>query len=402
MSRNTVQPISLARPPLHIRVVGLCTIVLLLEGYDIAAVGYAVPSLVDAWRVPRETFTMSLTAGNVGIVLGSLAAGLLGDRLGRKPVLVTCVTMFGVFSLASAFSASPIQLACLRLLTGLGLGGGIPVAITLASDFAPTVSKGRLVMTTSVGVPIGFAVGGLLASQLVHTVGWPAIFAIGGAVPIAFSPVLMLRLPESHAFGTGPPQRNRLASLYSHGLAVSTVLIWAINFLSLLTTYLILLWMPAVLHGAGASSAEASSATSVYAFGLIAGILFMGSLVDGMGIERVLTFGLAFGALSLLAIGALGTRSWSLLALTFCAGFGGGSQGGINALSGLIYPPPIRATGAGWALGLGRLGGIAGPLLGGLLLAHGHQVRQIFIMAVIPALAAMVLMIVLALVRRVP
>jgi AAHS family 4-hydroxybenzoate transporter-like MFS transporter len=134
-------------------------VVLFLEGYDIAAVGYAIPSLVDAWRVAPAAFTQVLTAGNIGLLLGSLGVGLLGDQLGRKPVLLSCVAAFGVFSLLSAFVGSLLQMASLRFLTGLGLGGGIPLAIALASDFAPPMGPGRLVILMSVGVPIGFAGG---------------------------------------------------------------------------------------------------------------------------------------------------------------------------------------------------------------------------------------------------
>ena len=165
---------------LHLRVAWLCGVVLFLEGYDISAVGYAIPSLVDAWRVPTIAFTQALTAGNVGLLLGSLCTGLLGDWLGRKPVLISCVAGFGIFSLLSALVGSPLQLVVLRLLTGLGLGGGIPLTIALASDFAPPMAQGRLVILMTAGVAIGFTVGGWLASQVVRFLGWPGIFAVGG------------------------------------------------------------------------------------------------------------------------------------------------------------------------------------------------------------------------------
>ena len=142
------------------RVACLCAAVLLVEGYDIAAVGYVVPLLVDAWRVPPAAFTSALAAGNIGLLLGSLIAGLLGDRLGRKPVMIVCVSAFGVLSLVSALVQSPTQLAAARFLTGLGLGGGIPLAIALASDFAPAIARGRFVLLASLGIPIGFALAG--------------------------------------------------------------------------------------------------------------------------------------------------------------------------------------------------------------------------------------------------
>jgi hypothetical protein len=140
----------------------LCGLVLFLEGYDIAAVGYAIPSLVDAWRVDPSVFTEALVAGNVGLVLGSTGAGLPGDQAGRRPVLICCVTVFGIFSLLSALVESPMQLASLRLLTGLGLGGGIPLAVALVSDLAPPTAQGRVVILMAAGVPIGFTLGGLV------------------------------------------------------------------------------------------------------------------------------------------------------------------------------------------------------------------------------------------------
>jgi AAHS family 4-hydroxybenzoate transporter-like MFS transporter len=132
-------------------VAALCGVVLLLEGYDIAAIGYAVPSIADAWRLAPSSFTPALVAGNVGLLIGSVGVGILGDRLGRKPVLIGCVVVFGAFSLFTAFAGSLFQLSGLRLLTGLGLGGGIPLSIALASDFARPMRQGRLVILMSIG-----------------------------------------------------------------------------------------------------------------------------------------------------------------------------------------------------------------------------------------------------------
>jgi MFS transporter, AAHS family, 4-hydroxybenzoate transporter len=383
---NTTQS-SLGAAPSHVRVGWLCAIVLLLEGYDIAAAGYAVPALVDAWRAPPAAFSQALAAGNIGIVLGSLIGGPLGDRLGRRPVLVGSVVLFGVFSLLSMLAASPSQLAA------------FPMAITLASDFAPTAASGRFVMMTTLGVPIGFAGGGLLASQLLRVFGWPAIFAVGGVAPLLFAPLIVILLSDSSALQVGARNRGSVASLFSDGRAASTLLIWAIGWLSTLTSYLVLLWTPAILHDAGAKPSRAAVATSLYALGLVGGILAMARIVDRFGMKRVLTFGLALGAFGAFATGSLGAPLWALSALIFVAGLGGGSQAGINALSGLIYPARMRATGAGWALGVARLGAIAGPLLGGLMLARGYQGNNIFIAAAVAMASAAVLMTALGRVR---
>jgi MFS transporter, AAHS family, 4-hydroxybenzoate transporter len=382
----------------HLRVAGLCGLALCVEGYDIAAAGYAVPSLVDAWRQPPSAFTFVLTAGNVGLMFGSFGAGWLGDRLGRKRALVGCVASFGLFSAFSALTGSPSQLAGLRLLTGLGLGGGVPLAVALAADFAPAIAPAKFVILASMGVPIGFTAGGLLASQLVRVFGWPAIFLAGGALPLALAPFLTTQLPASIA-STEPRSRNPVSSLFQRGLAPSTSLIWAINLFSLLATYLALLWLPAILHGAGLSPSEAVFGATVYPFGVLAAGFLTALVIDRIGAEVVLTFGLGFGAACLLVLAVFHPPFGLLLAVICGAGVAGGCQGGINALSALTYPRASRATGAGWALGVGRVGAIAGPLVGGGLLALGWRPQAVFVAIAVSVLATTALMALLGRVR---
>jgi AAHS family 4-hydroxybenzoate transporter-like MFS transporter len=401
MQSKVLTAITKHRELLHLPVGWLCGVVLFLEGYDIAAAGYVIPSLVDAWRMAPSEFTQALTAGNVGLLIGSIGAGLLGDRLGRRPTLICCVTMFGTFSLFSALVSSPAQLAGVRFLTGLGLGGGIPLAIALASDFAPPMAQGRLVILMSAGVPIGFALGGLLASRLVPVFGWPAIFVAGGVLPLAMVLPLALLLPESVALSVSARRHNPIGALFREGLAPSTALLWAMNLLNLVSNYLILLWAPAILHETGVSPSQAIFGTSMYGFGIILGALFTALVADRLGLERVLTYMVAFGALCVLAIGSLDVRFWLLSVIICGAGMGiGGCQAGLNSLSGRIYPPAIRSTGAGWALGLGRVGTIGGPLLGGVLLGLGFRAQGIFVTAAIPVFVVTVLMAILGRLRR--
>lgn len=248
---------------IRLRVAWLCGAVLFLEGYDIAAAGNAIPSLVDAWKLRPAMFTQALTAGNVGLLIGSVGVGWLGDRLRRKPLLIGCVFDFGIFSLFSALVHSPMQLAALRFLTGLGLGGGIPLAIAIATDFAPQISQGRFVLLTNAGIPIGLALGGLMASQLVHFFSWRAIFVAGGVLPLVVAPMVAL-LPNMTVLHIGRGGQNSVAALFHEGRAPTTLLLWAINLLSLLVIYFILLWMPAILHSAGASPIRAVLSTSVF------------------------------------------------------------------------------------------------------------------------------------------
>ena len=400
MAAETMVGVSALTNRLHLRVAWLCGAVLFLEGYDIASVGYAVPSLVDVWKVHPQAFTPVLTAGNVGLLFGSLFAGLLGDRLGRKPVLIGCTVVFGLLTLMAAFAPSPLYLAALRFPTGLGLGGGIPLAVALAADSAPAETRGRLVILTCLGVGTGFALGGLLASRLVALFGWPAIFVTGGLLPLAIVPVLWLWLPESLVLRKELHQRHLVAPLFQRGLAATTILLWAINLLSLLGLYFILQWTPAILHSTGIAPARAILGTTMYAAGVIAGPLLIAPIVDNFGMERVLTCGLAFGALCVFSIGLLNPRFWLLSIIIFGAGIAGGCQAGINSLSGLAYPATIRSTGTGWALGAGRIGTITGPLLGGLLLSLGFRPNHMFVAAAIPGFLATLLMAILGRLHR--
>ena len=387
-----------ARAP--VLVAWLCGLVLALEGYDFASVAFAAPSLIDAWHVKPVVFTGIFTAGNIGLLFGALIAGPIGDRIGRKPVLIGCVATFGLFSLLSAFAAGPHALLWLRFATGLGLGGGVPLAIALATDHAPADRQGRLVILMSSGVSIGNTIGGLASSQIVRFLGWPWIFALGGILPLIVMLALIAWLPESDAFHE-PHQGNRVAALFRSGLGPSTLALWVMNLLNLLNNYLILLWLPAVLHATGIPPVWAIFATTMYALGTIVGAFATAPVVDRMGMEAVLTWLLALGAVALFAIGWFNPPYAMLTVVIGIAGIGvGGCQHGINALSGRVYPGPIRSTGAGWATGAGRIGTIAGPLLGGAMIAMGWSGRDILAAAAVPAIGVTLAMIALGAAQR--
>jgi AAHS family 4-hydroxybenzoate transporter-like MFS transporter len=383
----------------HLRVAWLCGAVVFLDTYNIASAANAVPSLVDAWKLQPAMFTPALTAGNVGLLLGLLGAGLLGDRLSRRPLIICSVLEFGVFSLLSALVHSPIQLVILRLLTGLGLGSAVALAMVIAADFAPRHSQGRSMILIQACGSMGTVFGGLLASQLVRAFGWPAIFVVGGVLPIALAPLLAL-LPNSEPERSKENRQNPVAALFRDGLALISILLWSMSLLNVLVLYFIRSWLPAILHSTGVSPARSILAASIVSLGALAGLFITAALVEKVGIERVLTCALSLGAFCVLAIGAFHLPLWLLFAVLFGAGIGGSCEGGIIALSCLAYPTEIRSTGASWAMGAGSIGSIAGPLLGGLLLSVNLQPRSIFVAASIPALCVALLMVILGRLRH--
>ncbi len=381
-------PAQVDQQRLHVRVGSLCFMVLFLEGYDITSMSYAIPSLIDAWHVRPPQFTTALTAGSFGLLFGALGAGLLGDRFGRKPVLIGCTAVFGLFSLLTAFATGLVSLAVLRFLTGIGLGGGIPIAIALATDHAPLRAPRRLVILMSAGISVGNTVGGFLASQIVKQTGWESIFIVGGLLPLLVIPLLIRFMPESRAL-QAVDAAARMATpvdLFRNGMALRTSILWMVNLFNLVGNYFILFWLPAILHAKGLAPSAAILATTMYAFGSILGALITAPIVDRFGVERIIASILCLGALCVLTVGLFELPFVALCAVICGAGIGiGGCQHGINSVSGALYPPAIRATGAGWALGLGRIGQIGGPLIGGTLLGLGWASRDIFLAAAGPA-----------------
>ncbi len=406
---------------LQLRVAILCGFAQMFDGYDINAIGMAAPSLSHAWNAPPATFATAFVMSNVGVMVGALASGPTGDRLGRKPVILASLLLLGIFSFATAYAGSIPMLAFLRFMTGIGIGALMPSTVALASDYAPERLRAGVTMWVFAGNPLGGFLGGQLIAQLLPIFGWQVIFHIGGVLPLLLFPALLIWLPESPRFllargnrtqaalriyaatgidpaaasARGAPHHvdvargNTVAALFSDGYAFRTILFWIMFFASLLSLYLIGFWLPTVLHLEGLTPADAVFASSLYSAGGALSVLALGPLVTRVGLERVLTTCLACGIIVIAAV-ALGQLPYLLLlALVFTMGVCVvGGQLGANGLSAAKYPARMRTTGVGWALGIGRLGGIVGPGLGGFLLAQGWQPPHILLCACITAALA--------------
>jgi MFS transporter, AAHS family, 4-hydroxybenzoate transporter len=414
---------------LQIRVAALCAMVQICDGYDISSIGVAVPSLTHAWNLPGPAFTQAFLWSSIGIMVGALSAGPIGDRIGRKPLLLVSLSIFGLASLLSAFASSLSTLSILRFFTGMGIGGAFPGAATLTGDYAPSRLRATMIMATFTGAPVGGFLCGQIAGLLLPRFGWPSVFVLGGIVPLLMVGALALWLPESPRLlaargklsprqaallqrlditpgqGTAASldlaQGNPVTMLFDGGYALQTVLLWVIFFCSLMNLFLFAYWMPEVLHLGGMTPAEAARATSFRDLGAIFAVLYLGLLIDRSGPERALALHYAAG---IVFIGAIALVSMSYLLLVLMIFFSGmtiiGSQTGANATCGKLYPARMRTSGIGSALGIGRLGGIAAPVLGGYLLSLGLHPPQIFLSACGFALIAAVATALLGLRRR--
>ena len=410
---------------LQIRVAALCTLVQICDGYDIGSIGIAVPALTHAWNLPGPAFTQAFLWSSIGIMVGALSAGPIGDRVGRKPLLVVSLTIFGLASLLSATAGSLLMLSILRFFTGMGIGGAFPGAATLTGDYAPHRLRATMIMATFTGAPLGGFVVGQAGALLLARFGWPSVFVLGGLMPLLAVPVLLFWLPESPRFlaakqalsprqaallqrlGLAPGQAaegldlargNPVKMLFGKGYALQTVLLWVIFFCSLMDLFLFGYWLPEVLHLTGMTPSQAARAASYRALGAMFAVLYLGLLIDRFGPQRALAWHYAAGAVFTALISLLAMPYGLLVAVIFLSGLTTtGSQTGANATCGKLYPARMRTSGLGWALGIGRLGGIAAPPLGGWLLSLGLPPRQIFLSACGFALVAAVATALLAL-----
>jgi len=396
---------------LQLRVALLCGLVQVCDGYDLNAIAWAAPSLIKGWGIAPPAFTMAFLWSSIGIMVGALSAGPLGDRFGRKPLLVASLTVFGIASLLSAFSGSLGMLAILRFFTGVGIGGGFSGAASLTGDYTPARRRALMIMASFTGAPLGGFVGGQIVSLwLLPQFGWASIFVAGGLFPLVLVLVIAFWLPESPRFllhrgklsardrellrrldiaetrereqPLDIAQGNPIGMLFGKGYALQTVLLWIIYFSSLMNLFLFAYWMPTVLNMIGFTPPQAVFASSMRDFGAIFAVLYLGYLIDHVGPERSLAFHYAAGAVFIGLIALVALPYVPLLVVTFLAGLTIiGSQTGLNGTCGKLYPARMRTTGLGWALGIGRLGGIAAPVLGGYLLSLGMKPPQIFLSA---------------------
>jgi AAHS family 4-hydroxybenzoate transporter-like MFS transporter len=414
---------------LQIRVAVICTLIQMCDGYDVGSIGWAVPSLTHAWHVAPSAFALAFLGSNIGVMAGALGAGPVGDRFGRKPLLLASIAIFSIASFASAFAPSLGVLSVLRFFTGLGIAGGFAGTTALTGDYTPQRLRATMIMVTFTGATLGGFIGGQIVAQLLRHYAWPVIFILGGAFPLVLLLVTALFLPESPRFlaaraslaprqrallqrlGVAPGQAGPLAvdiaranpvkMLFGEGYALQTVLLWIIFFCSLINLYLFVFWLPEILHLTGMTPPQAVFATSLQGLGGVAAVLYLGFLIDRSGPERALAVHYAVGIVFIALIALVAMPYLALLAVVFCSGLTvTGSQTGANATAGALYPARMRTSGIGWALGIGRLGGIAAAPLGGLLLKFGLAPRHVLLSACFFAIIAAVATALLALCPR--
>ncbi|MGF6918293.1 MFS transporter [Paraburkholderia sp. 40] len=399
----------------------LCFLIVTADGMDVAIMGFVAPSIIHDWAISRPEFGLVMSAAPIGLVIGALFAGPASDRIGRKWVLITSVFLFGVFTIATAFTQSPFSMAALRLLSGVGLGAAMPNSTTLLSEYAPQRKRALLITVMFTGFNLGSALIGFAAGWLIPVHGWRAVLIFGGALPLVLIPFQIWLLPESarllavrgapaqrvgkvlgrvcgvHFAGNEVfvsnepplPTRKPIGVLFSQGYGSMTIALWVTYFMGLLVIYLLTGWLPTLMKDAGLSVTTAANVTAMFQIGGTIGAILVGWLMDKARPAPVISAAYIGGALCVLGLGYIGALSSSLALLVFAAGFCmSGAQTGLNAFAPGRYPTVARATGVSWMLGMGRFGSIFGSAIGGALLGFGWQFGAILAMLAIPATLA--------------
>jgi len=413
-----------ARPVsrLQSELLALCVLVAVLDGFDTQIVGFLVTAMASTLNVTPQALAPVFAAGLFGLMLGALLLAPMADRLGRKKILVLSILLFGTFALLTAFVNSVPQLLVVRFLTGIGLGGAIPNLVALISEYSPRRYARSAVTLLFCGMPLGAMLAGLTVDQLLATWGWENLFLIGGALPLLVAGVVARRLPESVEFlsrkpgsrpalsaiikrlapdlaelpaNLGGPRQQATAStslsrLFTAGMWRRTLLLWLPYAMNLLILYFIMSWIPTLLVAAHAPLSMGIRAIILFSLGGVIGSVIQGWLMNRWGSVNVLTLEFMGYLAVVLALSQLPVSLYSLFPAMLALGIlVQGAQAGLNALAAELYPQEIRSTGIGWALGVGRVGSITGPVCGGLMLAAGWVLTEILIAALIPGAIAL-------------
>lgn len=415
--------------PFHFLVFATCFFIILLDGYDTAAIGYIAPSLLKEWGLTKPQLAPVLSAALAGLACGSVTIGPLADRLGRKFLLCGMVFLFGLASLVSASASSLNELVAWRFITGLGLGGAMPLAVTMANEFAPGRRRALLTSAMFTGFPLGAAWGGFLSAWMIPAWGWRSVLQLGGVLPMCLAVIMLFVLPESvqfmvarglsadriravlarfsnavgdatafvmgekeHVSKAGKQGKAGVALILSRPYIVGSTMLWLTYGMGIVIFYALINWMPILLKDSGLQPKEAMLVTSLFPLGGV-GAIALGFLMDKFNGNRVIMVGYLITAVCVYAIGqVVGNLGW-LVVMVFVGGaVMNTTQSSMPALAASFYPTAGRATGVAWMMAIGRIGAVAAPFLVAELQRRQFGFDQIFAVLAIPGVIAAVAM----------
>jgi AAHS family 4-hydroxybenzoate transporter-like MFS transporter len=427
---------------LHWRIFLICAAIMSLDGFDLGLLGFVVPAMAADWSLPPSSFAFALSASLIGVAFGSTIAGWMGDRLGRRAALLWMFVIGAVGSLLTALCTDLTTLSICRFITGFGMGGAIPNVIALVTEFAPKRRRSFLVVLVYSMAALGSVGASVIAGPLIAHAGWQSMFVVGGVLPLLVGVLAFFALPESVKFliasgrqpqtaaellqrlsgraaedpallralqaplpttsqATAAASSSRL--LFAGWLRWATPLLWIAFIGTQALVFFNSSWMPTLLRESGFPLEVAIQATGLFHFGSVFGGLVTSWLASRYSLSRLLALLYLLATLSLLALGAEVTSVTAAYLLAFCVGFGVvGASFCLGAFASSCYADTVRARGVGWGLGIGRIGSISSPLLGGAALAAGYTVDSIISTLAVPAAICCIVMLLITRLQPTP
>ena len=394
---------------------------LLVEGFDTSVIGYIAPQITRMWHVPASTLGTILTADMVGLLLGYLFVSPLSARFGHKRMVVICTAAFGALTFLTITSTSVPMLIGFRFLTGIGVGGAMPSAVALVGEYFPERVRSTSITLMYIGFSLGQIAAGVVSNMLLDAFGWQSVLAFGGGGTLLLSALFLFALPESLEYlinrggdvaraggilrrlapevtvspatrlmaGKQDLRKVTVGQLLENGRALGTAFIWAGMFMNLMIYFFLQKWLTSLLVMVGLPQATAITATTVGLAGGIVAAFILGPLMDRFGPYIVVSGLFVVSALSVVVMAqALASPvPLVIIGVSLLVGFClSGGQKANNALSVYFYPTALRGTGLGWALGIGRIGGVLGPAIAGPLLDAGWSPADLFYASAVPML----------------
>lgn len=406
----------------RIFVFSLCTLVMVVDGYDVFVVGYVVPALAKSFGISPHEVTSVFVLQTIGLALGAYAVSPFADRIGRRKLILVCTALFGLLTLLCTRATSVADLSVYRFFASLFFGGVVPNLVAVTSEYCSHRSRPTLVMLLFIGYTAGAGGGGYLAAILVEHYGWHGAFWLGGLTPLAMVVLLYFWMPESIRFLVLRGDRNDevasrlrridpsvdfagsagftiheeksgampVVALFHEGRTLATLALWLSDAMNLFVLTLVAAWAPTFVRiFSGAPAEKAAGIAALFSLGGMISPLVLGIFMDRHSANRALAVNYVLGGIALIFLGYVSANVTLSAVGVFLAGwFIIGGQGGINALAAMIYPTEMRATGVGWALGAGRLGSVFGPILGGFVLAEHWTAQSIYLLASLPLVIA--------------
>jgi MFS transporter, AAHS family, 4-hydroxybenzoate transporter len=376
--------------PQHLTTILICFLMNMLDGMDVMVVSYAAQNISKGWAVSPQALGVVFSAGLLGMALGAMFLGNFADKIGRKNIILLCCTLMGLSVFATAWATAIEILMVFRVISGIGIGGMLASTATLSAEYSPKNAKEFWVSFCMSGYPIGAVLSGLVAAQIIPQYGWQTMFQVAGVATLVTFPVVYFFLQESSEFlqTAQSKQKSTLNALLTPQHRQATIGLWVAIFMAFATLYFLTMWIPKLASATGMTESLAIHAGTIFNMGAFFGIISQGYLSGKFGLNKVIFSYLIFTTILMLVFGYFHD---SMLLLIIFGLLGFGIQGGfigMYALAAKLYPTQIRATGVGGAIGIGRVGAIVGPMLGGFLIGSGFTMSTNFMIFAVPTVIA--------------